>query len=248
MPAYAAQDTLRESVDSVLAQTVGGLELIVVDDGSPLPVSEVLAEVRDPRLRIVCRTRNGGSARARNSALRRARAPVICQLDADDVWEPRYLEAVLPAFADSAVGLVYANATIIGHPTGHEDYVGDPSIHPRDGFPELLEANPIPCPTVAMRTGAVRAVGGYAGWLRSAEDWDLYLRLAAGGWRFAYVHERLAGYRWPEPTRGLSYDTRRLERWVIAALASFALRHPRTPGVWPVLRARIDGYRRGAGR
>ncbi len=248
MAAYAAEATLREAVDSVLAQTVEQVELIVADDVSPLPAAEVLADVRDPRLRILRRVRNGGTAQARNSALRHARAPVVCQLDADDLWEPEYLEAVLPAFEDPAVGLVYANATILGHPTGHEDYVGDASIHPRDRFPELLDANPIPCPTASMRATAMRDVRGYSGWLKSVEDWNLYLRLAATGWRFAYVDRPLARYRWPEPTRGLSYDTRRLERWVIAALLDVAVRHPRTPGVWSALRARLRGYREGAGR
>lgn len=248
MPAYAAEATLRESVESVLAQTVEQVEVIVADDASPLPVAEVLADVRDPRLRIVRRSRNGGSAQARNSALRRARAPVVCQLDADDLWEPDYLAAVLPEFDDPAVGLVYANATILGHPTAHDDYIGDASIHPRYHFPELLEANPIPSPTPAMRASAVRGVGGYAGWLKSVEDWNLYLRLAAAGWRFAYVDRRLARYRWPEPTRGKSYDAGRIERAAIAALLDLALRHPRTPGVWLALRGRVRRYGQGLRR
>jgi len=73
-------------------------------------------------------------------------------------------------------------------------------------------------------------VGGWAGWLRSVEDWNLYMRLAAAGWRFAYVDRRLARYRWPQPDRGLSYDTVRLERWVRLSLLSFTLRHPGVPG------------------
>lgn len=230
MPAHDAEATLGEAVASVLGQTVGDLELIVADDASATPVAEVLADVRDPRLRIVRRGRNGGIARARNSALRLTRAPVVCQLDADDLWEPRFLEAMLPQLQRPDVGLAYCNATIVGHPDGHDDYIGDPSIHPRDRFPELAEANPVPCPTATMRTDAVRSVGGYGGWLRSAEDWHLYMRLAASGWRFAYLHERLARYRWPSAERGISYDVRRLERWVTAAMAGVALRHPRTPG------------------
>jgi glycosyltransferase involved in cell wall biosynthesis len=230
MTAYNAEATLPETVGSVLAQTVGDLELIVADDASQTPVSEVLADVRDPRLRIVCRKRNGGTGRGRNTALRHARAPLVAQLDADDLWEPGYVEAMLPLMNDPTVGLAYCNATILGHPEGHEDYIGDPSIHPRHGFPEIAEANPIPCPTATMRTQAVRAIGGYAGWLWSVEDWNLYMRLAAAGWRFAYLHERLARYRWPTPERGMSYDTARLERWAVAALLDVWIRHPRTPG------------------
>jgi glycosyltransferase involved in cell wall biosynthesis len=239
MAAYNAEETLREAVESVLAQTLAELELIVADDGSVIPVSEVLADLTDPRVRIVRRVRNGGAGRARNSALAVARAPFVSQLDADDIWEPEYLESVLPEFGDPAVGLAYANATILGHPEGHDDYIGDPSIHPRDRFPDLAVANPIPSPTVTMRRDAVRRVGGYARRLRSVEDWHLYMRLAAAGWRFAYVDRRLARYRWPTAERGTSYDVRSLGRKATAAVTVIALRHPRLPGVWRTLFDRV---------
>jgi glycosyltransferase involved in cell wall biosynthesis len=238
MPAYNAEATLREAVDSVLAQTVGELELIVSDDGSTLPAAEVLADVTDRRLRVVRRARNGGIGAARNDALAVARAPFVSQLDADDLWEPDYLESVLPELDDPAIGLVYTNVTILGHPDAHEDYIGDASVHPRDRFPELAEANPIPSPTVTMRAIAVREVGGYAGrWM--VDDWHLYMRLAAAGWRFAYVDRRLARYRWPEPGRGLSYDVHSLERRVRVSLAGVAVRHPRLPGIWRALGRRL---------
>jgi glycosyltransferase involved in cell wall biosynthesis len=238
MPAYNAEGTIREAVESVLAQTVADLELIVADDRSAVPAAEALTGVDDPRLRIVRRERNGGIGRARNSALAVARAPLVSQLDADDLWEPDYLESVLPEFEDPAVGLVYTNATILGHPDGHDDYIGDASVHPRDRFPELAEANPIPCPTATMRALAVREAGSYAGrWM--VDDWHLYMRLAAAGWRFAYVDRQLARYRWPEPGRGLSYDVASLERRVRVSLASVAVRHPRLPGIWPALFERL---------
>lgn len=239
MPAYDAEATLGEAVESVLAQTVGDLELIVADDRSAIPVAEVLAEVRDPRLRIVRRERNGGTAKGRNSALAVARAPAICQLDADDLWEPSFLERMLPELERPGIGLAYCNVTILGHPDGQTDYIGDPSIHPRDRFPELAEANPVPCPTAVMRADAVRGVGGYTGWLRSVEEWHLYMRLAIAGWRFAYRDEQLARYRWPTAERGMSFDTRRMDRWALIALMDVAMRHPRVPGPRRELRRRL---------
>ena len=245
MPAWNAEATVRESVASVLAQTVGELELIVVDNASRVPVHEVLVDVGDPRLRIVRLARNTGIAGGRNAALRRARAPLVSQLDADDEWEPDYLEHVLPCFDDPAVGLAYSNTHIVGHPTGHDDYIGDPSVHPMHQFPKIAEQNPIPCPTATMRAGAVLAVGGYARWLWMVEDYHLYLKLAHAGWRFAYVHRQLARYRWPSPTSGISGKRRQHALWELAMFASFAARHPFTPGPRRQVRTRV---RRGLDR
>jgi glycosyltransferase involved in cell wall biosynthesis len=239
MPAYRAEATIREAVESALAQTIGDLELIVVDDASPVPVREALDGIDDRRLRIVRRERNGGPGAARNTALRLARAPLVSQLDADDAWEPDYLEHVLPRLEDPDVGLVYTNAEILGHPTGHHTYIFDPDPHPIDRFPKLAEQNPVPALTATMRTDAVRAVGGYAAWLPMAQDYHLYLKLARAGWRFSYVDRKLARFRWPEPTRGRTYDRRRHELYELRMWMAFALRHPRTPGPRRQVRVRL---------
>jgi glycosyltransferase involved in cell wall biosynthesis len=239
MPAYNAEDTIRESVTSALAQTEPRLELVVVDDGSQTPVAEVLADTKDPRLRVIRHPRNRGPSAARNTALAAARTPFVSQLDADDLWEPEYLESVVPRFEDPRIGLVYTNATILGHPTGHDTYIFDPAPHPIDRFPKLAEKNPVPALTATMRTDAVAAVGGYARWLWLAQDYHLYLKLAAAGWRFDYVDRKLARFRWPEEGRGRSYDWRRHERYELRMWIAFALRHPLTPGPRRQVRTRV---------
>ena len=239
MPALDAEATLVESVESVLAQTVGDLEIVVVDNASAMPVAEVLAGLRDARVRILRSERNLGCGGGRNAALAAARAPLVSQLDADDLWEPDYLEAVLPCFDDPAVGLAYTNVHILEHPTGHTDYIGDPTPHPIDRFPKLAEANPVPCPSATVRTGALKAIGGYGGWLGMTEDYHMYMRLARAGWRFAYVHRQLARYRWPQPHRGLTYHTRPHQLWHLAMFASIVARHPLTPGPRRQLRTRV---------
>jgi glycosyltransferase involved in cell wall biosynthesis len=239
MPAYDAERTIRESVESALAQTEPRLELIVVDDGSRIPVAELLSDVTDARLRVIRHARNKGPSAARNTALAAARAPLVSQLDADDLWERDYLEAVLPRFDDPSVGLVYANAEILGHPTGHDTYIFDPSPHPIDRFPKLAEQNPVPALTATMRRAAVIAVGGYARWLWLAQDYHLYLKLAAAGWRFAYVDRKLARFRWPQPDRGRTYDRRRHARYELGMWIAFALSHPLTPGPRRQVRTRV---------
>jgi len=239
MAALDAEETLRSAVDSALAQSDERLELIVIDDGSRVPVTETLAAVDDPRLRIVRHGRNRGLSAARNTGLRHARAPFAAQLDADDLWEPDYSSAVLPRFEDPAVGLVYSNARLLGHPHGQELYILDPSVHPLDRFPKFADANPIPSLTAMMRTEAVRALGGYATWLRHAMDYHLYAKLICGGWRFDYVDRPLASYRWPAPGRGMSWDTRTTELSELKLWLAFALRHPTVPGPRRQVRIRL---------
>jgi glycosyltransferase involved in cell wall biosynthesis len=239
MPAYNAGRTIRESVESALVQTVGDLELIVVDDASDEPVADALRDISDDRLRIIRHDKNRKSPAARNTALAAARAPLVSQLDADDLWEPEYLESVLPCFDDPAVGLAYTNAAIIEHPTGHDTMIEDASVHPMDAFPKIAEQNPIAAVTATMRTDAVRGVGGYAEWLWVCDDYHLYMKLAHAGWRFAYVDRRLATYRWPQPDRGQSYDEGPRERDVLKMYAGFVLRHPLTPGPRRQVRTRV---------
>ncbi len=244
MPAFVSEGTIRASAESVLAQTEGRLELIVVDDASPIPVSEVLAGLRDPRLRVLRHSRNRNTAASRNTALAAARAPLVSQLDADDLWEPDYLETILPLFEDPEVGLAYSNAHIIGHPDGLDDYIGDPSVHPLDRFPKFADACPVPAPTATMRTASVRAVGGYSRLLWTATDYHLYAKLVAAGWRFAYVHRQLAHYRWPAAA-SKSSARRRVELAELQLWLGFALRHPRIPGPKRQVRVRL---RRELGR
>ena len=230
---------LTEAVDSVLGQTVGDLELIVVDDGSEHSVAELLSGHRDERLRIVRHPANRGLSAARNTALRLARAPLVSHLDSDDAWEPGYLEHVLPVFDDPGVGLVYTNATIVGHPEGHDTYIFDPEPHPIDSFPKIAEQNPVPLPTASARAIAVREAGGYAPWLRGTQDYYLWCRLAAAGRRFAFVDRKLARYRWPVDATSLGHDRRRVELDELLMWFSFFLRHPGVPGPRRQLRLRL---------
>src|SRR5437763_4116219 len=202
IPAYRAGHTVRAAVESALAQTLAQLEVIVVDDCSPERVAGALEGVDDPRLRVIRRPRNRGTGTARNAALRAARSELVSQLDADDLWDPRYLERVRPRFEDPRVGLVYTNARLIGHPEGRELMYADADGHPF-GLEELYRWNDIIAPTVTLRREALLRVGGYPGsWLTRCEDWYAYLKLTHAGWRLDYVDEPLASYRWPRYGEG----------------------------------------------
>src|SRR5436190_16475309 len=101
-PAYNVAPYLADAIESVLGQTFGDLELIVVDDGSPDATFDIAADYarRDRRVRVV-RQKNGGISTARNHAMRLARGSFFAILDSDDLWLPPYLERQLDMLSNN---------------------------------------------------------------------------------------------------------------------------------------------------
>src|SRR5215467_6451105 len=86
------------AIESVLRQTVGDLELIVVDDCSTDDTRDVVGRIADPRVSLVAHETNIGLAAARSTGVERSRGRFVCFLDDDDEWRPDKLAAQLAAF------------------------------------------------------------------------------------------------------------------------------------------------------
>jgi glycosyltransferase involved in cell wall biosynthesis len=115
-PAYNIEAYIGEAVESVLRQTFRDFEYLVVDDGSSDKTAE---EVRvrsqgDTRLRLIMAD-HGGSANARNVALREAKGQLVAFLDGDDRWHPKFLERQLKLLESlsSDVAAVFARSRVI---------------------------------------------------------------------------------------------------------------------------------------
>lgn len=92
MPSYNTGRFIKESIESVLAQTYQNWELIIVDDCSTDNTDEVVASFQDNRIRFFKNDVNSGAAVSRNRALREAKGKWIAFLDSDDLWLPEKLE------------------------------------------------------------------------------------------------------------------------------------------------------------
>ena len=102
---------LERALESVLTQQYpADFEVLVVDDGSPTPIAELLTGSRwfSPHVRIIRSERNNGLVHALNLGLRCARFEYIARIDADDCWRSGKLEKQLPYFANDS------NLTIVG--------------------------------------------------------------------------------------------------------------------------------------
>ena len=184
LPVRNGQATIGEAVASVLAQTRGDLELIVVDDGSTDGTREVLAAVSDRRLRMLS-TPGLGPAASRNRGIEHAAANTIAFIDADDVWLPEKLETQLAALDANAVAAVaYCWTDYVDEAGGYVCPDSRP-VFDRDVYEQLLTRNFIDSGSnVVVRKRALLDVGCFDESLPVVEDWDLYIRLAA---RHAFV-------------------------------------------------------------
>jgi glycosyltransferase involved in cell wall biosynthesis len=90
IPAFNAAETIRTTLDSVLAQTISPDEILVVNDGSTDGTASLLRSYQ-PRISVFTQN-NSGPSHSRNILCKHAQGNLVAFLDADDVWHPRYLE------------------------------------------------------------------------------------------------------------------------------------------------------------
>jgi glycosyltransferase involved in cell wall biosynthesis len=190
IPVYNAGAYLRQALASLDAQTYRDFEVVIVDDGST--DARTLAVLDAARARpnlAVHRTPNQGPARARNTAIERARGTYVLPLDADDYLAPAFLARTVPVLdAEPDVGIVYTWVGLVG------DHYG---VWRTGGFSleELLSRCTIHVCSLYRRE-VWADVGGYdPRFVESCEDWDFWLSAAARGWRARGIPEVLAYYR-----------------------------------------------------
>lgn len=194
MATYNYGRFLGGAVESVLGQTFGDFELIVVDDGSSDDTAAVLRPyLADPRVRGY-RLDHLGQPAAKNVGIRLARAPLIAFLDADDLWLPAKLERQLACFqADPSLGLVCARTLWIDE-TGIPLERKQPTLYRGNVLDELFVDNFVCFSSAMVRAKVLHEVGLFDESLPLAIDYDLWLRVAASH-RFDYVDEPLVKYR-----------------------------------------------------
>ena len=193
IPAYNAEPWLRETLDSVLAQSFPAHEVIVVDDGSKDGTEEVARSFGD-RIRYIKQPNQGVSA-ARRMAIREATGDWIAFLDSDDLMAPEKLEKQVAVIeANPSLLVVYSAFTYL-----YED--GTTSVSPvfpaRNLWPALRYRTPILPSTSIVRRSALEEIEAFNGWTNTGEDWQLWFCLVRryGKNAFREVQESLTFYR-----------------------------------------------------
>ena len=200
MPARNCGRYLNDAIESVLAQSVGDLELILYDDASTDETAEVTRGVRDARVRCFRHASQRGIPETRNSCLRVARGRFVVWLDADDRLLPGALAALRSAVERRpTIGLAHGAFDVIAEdgralPAWPMPFDTDVVEQGPRAFAELVVSNYITAPVIVRRE-CHDAVGPYATDMGpSSTDWEMWLRLALHA-DLAYVARPVAQYR-----------------------------------------------------
>jgi glycosyltransferase involved in cell wall biosynthesis len=189
IPSFNCERYIRQTLDSVLAQTHPDLEVLVIDDGSTDGTPAIIESYGEP-VRLVLR-KNGGVCRARNAGITMARGDFICLLDHDDYWYPDKLARQVQALCERPdAGVAYST---------FRPWVVDPAtrVHPSpstidpsasgDGIDDdfsgwiyhhLLMDCYVLTSTAMFRREVFERCGGFDESLPYSEDWDLWLRIS----------------------------------------------------------------------
>lgn len=177
------KEVLFRAIDSVQKQTYQNIEIIVVDD-SPSDyivrneLKKWIEENYKDKITLIQHDTNMGACVARNTGLSASKGCYIAFLDDDDEWLPEKIEQQLPQLRDEDVALVYCGKMVVNDSTGkisqdplvvHTGYVYDKLM-----FNNFIGSTSFPL----LRRSAVLEVGGFDPLMRSAQDYDMWLRLA----------------------------------------------------------------------
>ena len=188
MPLYNKAPYVRKAVESVVGQTCRDWELIVVDDGSTDGGGDIVTAIADPRIRLV-RQENAGVSAARNrgvvlSGEAAFRSPYICFLDADDWWEPTFLEEMRGLIERHPDAGIYGTGYYIVKnskkrvaPIGVDEDFLEGEINYCRVYAKTL-CMPLTSITVSMPRAVFDEMEGFKPHLKLGEDFDLWVRIA----------------------------------------------------------------------
>lgn len=222
IPTYNRVKTVCEAIDSVLNQTYGNIEVIVVDDGSTDGTGDVLKSRYGDAIQYIYQENQGTPPR--NVGIRQSKGEYIAFLDSDDLWKPNKLDIQIEQFKnlDEDVGLTYSGFEYSSQDGGTEQTHG--CFYKGEVVDDLVVKNFIQISSVVMRRKCFELTGFFDETLLRSEDWDLWLRLVFY-YEVACIDEVLISKR--QVDSNMMKDIKRIEG-IIHVLDKF-FAHPRCP-------------------
>lgn len=172
IPTRNRVDSLERAIQSVVEQTWSPIEIIVVDDASEDGTQALLEKFSSTHsIKVIRNEQSIGAAACRNVAIQQASGEFVAGLDDDDIWRPKRVELLLEAFEDGYAGTCSHDRLTFGN----RELVWKKK--PLITFQDLLFYNQVGNQVLTKRETIIE-VGGYDESLPSAQDYDLWIRLA----------------------------------------------------------------------
>lgn len=218
MSVYNGERWLRDSIDSVLAQSKDNFEFIIINDGSTDDTARILDSFKDRRL-VIINQKNIGLTKSLNRGLNIARGKFVARIDADDICMPdRLSKQKIFLIENPDVVLVGSNAMLIDESNNDIGYTVYPTSHD-SLLKRLKKFQPVfPHSSIFFRKDMVACEGGYNPYFTRSQDNELYLRLSEK-YQMAGLDEYLVKLRFTR--NSLSYSDDLQLKMGIAALICY---------------------------
>ena len=196
LPAYNAEKTLAESVDSVLAQTYDKIELVIIDDGSTdgtRAIAEKYAQ-KDCRVKVLCNEVNIGVLKTRMRGVRSAKGQWLAFIDSDDLWDPDKLKRQMQLQERTGSVLTYCSSKFIGYDGNEISWVMH--VPAEVNYRRLLKQNVILNSSVVVRKDLFLKYSPFSEDQRDMhEDYACWLLILKDGYSVSGLDEPLLTYR-----------------------------------------------------
>jgi len=200
IPLYNGAKFIEKTLGSVLEQSYRNFEIVMVNDGSPDNVGDVVKKYMKahPKIEFIyVEQKNRGLGGARNTAIRNATGNAIAILDQDDIWYPQKLQKVFDVFNnDKDVDVVGHNCYI----RKNGKIAGKMLAGPNEAGMHrqmLFKGNRLTTLTTTFKKSVIDRVGNFSEDIKNihfVEDYDLWLRMALAGCKFYFMSDFLAEY------------------------------------------------------
>lgn len=200
VPAYQAERYLAETLACVRAQHYAEWELVVTEDGSrdgtEALVRAFAATVSQP-VRYERHDPNRGLPATRNAAIANVKTEWLALLDSDDLWLPDHLADLARTIGRTNADLVHSGSVLFESDSGRDLELRRPDEEAVRDFPRSLFSGRyiIQPASVALRRSLWERAGHFDPSFRYVEDWDMWLRCARAGGKFAYTGNETCRYR-----------------------------------------------------
>lgn len=198
-----------QAIQSVLHQTYGHIEIVLVDDGSTLHVDKVA-----PYMDRICYLgkANGGTASALNHGIRHATGTYIAWLSSDDLFHPDKIARQLAFMLARDAWVSFTNYDLIdANSTTTERYAGPCFSTVWEFYQAFFASVPVHGCTVMAKKEMFNQMGYFNEGLLYTQDYEMWMRVVLSGFDFYYLHDSLTLFRWHGGNGTIRHQSRMAE-------------------------------------